>query len=174
MSGEGQPGGRATAVTPSDARIVIAEDEGMIRYAFAKPLSLEPDGEVIAHVGDGQVALAAVHEHDPDVLVTDIEMPQLTGLNVAEVMHDVQLRTRVLVLTDLRATGLPTGEIASTLQLAEGTVRNYLSDAMGKLGARTHTRPPTPHATTGCCDSCHAQILTVPTGRRGISTSGLS
>lgn len=54
-------------------------------------------------------------------------------------MHDVQLRTRVLVLTDLRANGLPNGEIASTLQLAEGTVRNYLSDAMGKLGARTRT-----------------------------------
>ena len=205
MSGDGRPGQRASVVAPSDVRIVLAEDEGMIRDAFARLLSLEPGLEVVARAGDGGTALAAVREHDPDVLVTDIEMPGMTGLALAEAVRDEQLRSRVLVLTTfarpgylrraldadvagyvLKAApidelvrairtvhaggrvvapelavltwdssvaltdrerdvlrlverGVPNAEVASTLHLAEGTVRNYLSDAMGKLGARTRT-----------------------------------
>lgn len=204
--GHGDVGtGRARAVAPTAVRVVLAEDEGMIRDAFAKLLSLEPGVEVVAHVGDGVTALAAVREHDPDVLVTDVEMPRMTGLGLAEAVRDEGLRARVLVLTTfarpgylrraldahvagyvlkaapidelveairtvhaggrvvapelavltwdagvaltarerdvlrLAEDGLPNGEIAATLHLAEGTVRNYLSDAMGKLGARTRT-----------------------------------
>ena len=83
MSGDGGPSDGASIVAPSDIRVVLAEDEGMIRDAFAKLLALEPGIEVVAHVGDGEAALAAVREHDPDVLVTDIEMPRMTGLALA-------------------------------------------------------------------------------------------
>lgn len=207
MSGQQQA--RATPVEPTAIRVVLAEDEGMIRDAFAKLLALEPGVEVVAHAGDGDAALQAVRELDPDVLVTDIEMPRQTGLDIAEAMRDADLRTRVLVLTTfarpgylrrameagvagyvlkaapiddlvralrtvaaggrviapelavltwdegitltererdvlrLAERGLPNGEIATTLHLAEGTVRNYLSDAMGKLGARTRTEAAT-------------------------------
>ncbi len=205
MTGEGASTDRASAVAPSDVTVVLAEDEGMIRDAFAKLLALAPGVDVVAHVGDGRAALAAVREHDPDVVVTDIEMPEMTGLGLAEAVRDEGLRSRVLVLTTfarpgylrraledevagyllkaapidelvqaihavaaggrvvapelavltwdagvtltdrerdvlrLAERGLPNGEIAATLHLAEGTVRNYLSDAMGKLGARTRT-----------------------------------
>lgn len=172
----------------------------MVLGAFARLLGLEPDLEVVATTADGPAALAAVREHDPDVLLTDVEMPGATGLEVAARLQGG--RTRVVVVTTfarsgylrraldagvagyvlkdapiehladtvrrvhagervvdpalavaawdgadpmtarerdvlrLAADGLPNGEIAARLHLAEGTVRNYLSTAITKLGVR--------------------------------------
>lgn len=183
-------------------RLVLAEDQGMVLGAFAALLALEPDLEVVATAVDGTAALAAVLEHDPDVLVTDVEMPGLTGLDVAAELRRKSARTRILIVTTfarsgylrralesgvsgyvlkdapidrlvdtvrrvhagervvdpalavaawdgadpmtdrerdvlrLAADGLPNGEIAAKLHLAEGTVRNYLSTAITKLGVR--------------------------------------
>jgi two-component system, NarL family, response regulator DesR len=55
----------------------------MVPGAFARLLALEPDLDVVATATDGAAALAAVAEHDPDVLVTDVEMPGTSGLDVA-------------------------------------------------------------------------------------------
>lgn len=181
-------------------RLVLAEDQAMVLGAFAQLLGLEPDLEVVATAVDGPAALAAVREHDPDVLVTDVEMPGMTGLDVAAALQGG--RTRVVIVTTfarsgylrkalesgvsgyvlkdapvdqlvdtvrrvhdgqrvvdpalavaawdgadpltdrerdvlrLAADGLPNGEIATSLFLAEGTVRNYLSTAITKLGVR--------------------------------------
>jgi two-component system response regulator DesR len=183
-------------------RLVLAEDQGMVLGAFARLLSLEPDLEVVATATDGAEALAAVAEHDPDVLVTDVEMPGLSGLDVAAELHRRRTRTRLVIVTTfarsgylrralesgvsgyvlkdapvdqlvdtvrrvhagqrvvdpalavaawdgadpmtdrerdvlrLAAEGLPNTDIAATLHLAEGTVRNYLSTAITKLGVR--------------------------------------
>jgi two-component system response regulator DesR len=186
-------------------RVVLAEDQGMVLGAFASLLGLQPDVEVVATAADGDEALAAVAEHQPDVLLTDIEMPGRTGLDVAAELHRRGDRTRVLIVTTFArrgylrraleagvagyvlkdapigelagalrkvaagervvdpqlalaawehtdpltdrerevlreaAAGAGNAEIAARLHLAEGTVRNYLSTAMTKLGARNRT-----------------------------------
>lgn len=182
-------------------RLVLAEDQAMVLGAFARLLGLEPDLEVVATAADGPSALDAVRRLDPDVLLTDVEMPGASGLDVAAALTGS--RTRVVVVTTfarsgylrraldagaagyvlkdapideladavrrvhagervfdphlrapddadpltarerdvlrLGADGLPNAEIATRLHLAEGTVRNYLSTAMTKLGARNRT-----------------------------------
>ena len=183
-------------------RTVLAEDQGMVLGAFASLLDLQPDIEVVATASDGEAALAAVAAHQPHVLLTDIEMPGATGLDVAAELRRTGSATRVVivttfarsgylrraldagvagyvlkdapveqladtlrrvhsgqrviapelavaawdgqdVLTDrerdvlrLAADGRPNAEIAASLHLAEGTVRNYLSSAIAKLGVR--------------------------------------
>lgn len=182
--------------------VVLAEDQGMVLGAFAALLRLEPDLEVLATATDGHTALAAVLEHDPDVLVTDVEMPGMSGLDVAAELRKLGTRTRLLIITTfgragylrraldcgvagyvlkdapidqlvdtvrrvhagervvdpalamtawdaadpmtdrerdvlrLADEGLPNTDIAERLHLAEGTVRNYLSTVITKLGVR--------------------------------------
>lgn len=182
-------------------RLVLAEDQAMVRGALVALLSLEPDLEVVGEAGDGEEAEALVRELGPDVLVTDIEMPGRSGLEVAVALRDARLPTRVVILTtfgragylrraldagalgyllkdapaavladavrrahaglraidpDLAAQawgeadplsdrerqvlrlageGRSSVDIAQVLGLADGTVRNYLSEAIGKLGA---------------------------------------
>ncbi|RKS74538.1 LuxR family two component transcriptional regulator [Actinomadura pelletieri DSM 43383] len=185
-------------------RVLLADDEHLIRGAVAALLGLEPDLEVVAEVGRGDEVAAAVAEHDPDVAVLDIEMPGADGLTVAERLTASGARCSICILTSfgrpgylrramaagvrgfvakdapteelaaairkvhdggryldaelaanamaagdnpltdrereiLRLTGTGTGtaQIATRLHLSEGTVRNYLSTAMAKLGAPT-------------------------------------
>ncbi|MFC9296146.1 response regulator [Streptomyces sp. NPDC057011] len=63
-------------------RVVIADDQEMVRTGFRMILESQPDIEVVADVVDGEAALAAVTEHHPDVLLLDIRMPKLDGLEV--------------------------------------------------------------------------------------------
>lgn len=65
-------------------RIVIADDEGLIRGALVALLSLEPDIEVVADVEDGRAAVTAVRTLRPDVVLLDLEMPGLDGIEVAQ------------------------------------------------------------------------------------------
>ncbi|MFI8232644.1 response regulator [Streptomyces sp. NPDC085900] len=186
-------------------RVVLAEDQGMVLSAFASLLDLQPDIKVVATATNGDDALAAVREHRPDVLVTDIEMPGRSGLDLAADLNQLDDPTRVLIVTTFARSGYlrravdagvagyvlkdaPIGELAAALRrvyagervvapelamaawdaadpltdrerellravadgasnaeiagrmfLAEGTVRNYLSTAMAKLGARNRT-----------------------------------
>ena len=161
-------------------RTVLAEDQGMVRGAFASLLALEPDVEVVATAADGDEALAAAMDHQPDVLLTDIEMPGRSGLDVAAELARRGSPTRVVIVTTFArsgylrrvhggqrviapelavaawdgddpltdrerdvlrsaADGSPNAEIAARLHLAEGTVRNYLSSAIAKVGARNRT-----------------------------------
>ncbi|MEU4538369.1 response regulator transcription factor [Streptosporangium sp. NPDC023825] len=179
-------------------RVLLADDEHLIRKAIATLLDLEPDVEVVAEVARGDLVAAAVLEHRPDVVVLDIEMPGMDGLSVAETLpgHAVLILTsfgrpghlrRALAagvrgfipkdasadelatairkvhaggryldpemaasammagenpLTErergaleLAAQGASVAEIAAALHLTQGTVRNYLSSAITKLGA---------------------------------------
>lgn len=176
----------------------------MVRGAFAGLLGLEPDIEVVGVAEDGRQALSAVEEHRPDILLTDLEMPGMTGLELATRLKDHPSVRVVIVTTFARAgylrraldagvagyvlkdspiealaealrrvaagerviapdlavsawtgrdpltdrerevlrevgEGRPNNEIAERLHLAEGTVRNYLSSAIVKLGARNRT-----------------------------------
>lgn len=187
-------------------RIVLAEDQRMVLSAFAALLALEDDLEVVGTACHGRQALDLVMQLDPDILLTDIEMPELTGLDVATLLRDRDVRTRVVIVTTFARGGylrraLEAGvhgyvlkdaavedlaevirqvqagarvvdpqlaaeawgssdpltdrerdvlrlvekghgnaHIAAHLHLAEGTVRNYLSTAMAKLGAENRSR----------------------------------
>lgn len=186
-------------------RTVLAEDQGMVLGAFASLLDLEPDIDVVATASDGESALDALAGHAPDILVTDIEMPGLSGLDVAAEVRRRRIATRVVIVTTfarsgylrraldagvagyvlkdapveqladtlrrvhagerviapelaiaawdgedpltdrerevlrLAGDGRPNADVAAALHLAEGTVRNYLSSAIAKLGARNRT-----------------------------------
>ena len=86
-------------------RVVLAEDQTMVLSAFASLLDLEEDVEVVATATDGKQALEAVREHRPDVLLTDIEMPEMSGLDLAKAVADEGLPTRVLIVTTFARSG---------------------------------------------------------------------
>ncbi len=86
-------------------RMVIAEDQALVLGALATLLGLEGDIDIIARVGDGMAALDAVRELKPDILLSDIEMPQMTGLDVAEAIAREGLAARVLIVTTFGRAG---------------------------------------------------------------------
>jgi two-component system, NarL family, response regulator DesR len=193
-----------TAAAPAAIRVIIAEDQTMVLGALAALLEMESDIDVIAQVRNGREALQAVFVHKPDVVVTDIEMPEMTGLELAAHLKgrstakvivvttfarpgylrraldagaqgyllkdsparelanavrrvhqghrviDSELAAEALAeddpLTDrerqvlrLAGDGASSEEIAKKLGLSDGTVRNYLSEAIGKLSAANRT-----------------------------------
>ncbi len=198
----------ASTPKPQDTRltVVLAEDQTMVRGALAALLELEPDIRVAGQAANGREAHKLVQTLHPDVLVTDIEMPEMTGLELAAMLKQADCKTRVVILTTfarpgylrraldagargyllkdrpaselaeavrrvhkgLRAIdpelaaeawtadadplsdrerqilqragdGRSSAEIAQELRLSEGTVRNYLSEAIAKLGAANRT-----------------------------------
>jgi DNA-binding NarL/FixJ family response regulator len=81
-------------------RVVIADDQRLVRAGFQRILDSEDDIEVVAEAEDGLEAIDAVHRHDPDVVVMDIRMPHLDGLEATRrLLRDERRRTRVLILT---------------------------------------------------------------------------
>ncbi|MGK5545198.1 response regulator [Streptomyces sp. URMC 127] len=86
--------------------VVIADDQEMVRTGFRMILESRPDLEVVADVVDGEAALAAVEEHEPDVLLLDIRMPKLDGLEVtrrlserAAARPELGGRPRIVIVT---------------------------------------------------------------------------
>jgi two-component system response regulator DesR len=185
-------------------RVLIAEDQSMVRGALRALLELEEDLAVVAEVGRGDEVVDAAREHRPDVALLDIEMPGCDGIEAARALAGAVPDCRAVVLTtfgrpgflrramevgaagflvkdapvaelarairsvvagervidrDLAAAALALGatplsareadvlreaadgatvaDISRRLFLSEGTVRNYLSSAIGKTGART-------------------------------------
>jgi two-component system, NarL family, response regulator DesR len=184
-------------------RLLLADDQELIRHALAVLLDLQPDFEVVTSVGRGDEVVAAAREHQPDVALLDIEMPGIDGIAAAGALSKEVPGCRSLILTTfgrpgylrramesgaygfivkdappeqladairrvalgervvdpvLAAATLASGaspltvrerdvlvaarhggtvaEIAGKLFLSEGTIRNYLSGAIAKAGAR--------------------------------------
>ena len=88
-------------------RVLIAEDQGMVLGALAALLEMESDIEVVARAKDGRDALALAEQTDPDVVLTDIEMPSMTGLELAAELHARRKsgRPRVIILTTFARPG---------------------------------------------------------------------
>lgn len=84
-------------------RIVIAEDQRMLLGALATLLDLEEDMQVVGKARDGKEALTLVKEQQPDICVMDIEMPVMTGLDVAEAIKDGNCK--VIILTTFARSG---------------------------------------------------------------------
>lgn len=94
MNGTTGVGGQGKSV-----RVLLAEDQGMMRGALALLLGMEPDLEVVAQVGSGDEVLGAALERRPDVALLDIEMPGLSGLEAAALLRDQLPACRVVMVT---------------------------------------------------------------------------
>jgi two-component system response regulator DesR len=185
-------------------KLLLADDQALVRGAMAALLDMEPDLKVVAEVGRGDEVVDAVRDHEVDVALLDVEMPGMDGVAAARELHRAVPECRVLMVTTfgragylrqamaagasgfivkdtparqladavrrvheglrvvdpaLAAQSLAQGDspltdreadmlrsardggtvadIARDLHLSEGTVRNHLSSAIGKTGART-------------------------------------
>ncbi|MEU1735637.1 response regulator transcription factor [Streptosporangium sp. NPDC020145] len=82
----------------SGLRVVIADDQELVRTGFGMILDAQPDIEVVAEVGDGVEAVEAARAHRPDVLLLDIRMPRMDGIEAAGIVS-AETPCRVLMLT---------------------------------------------------------------------------
>lgn len=85
--------------------ILIAEDQGMLLGALSALLDLEPDLQVIGKASNGKKALQMAEELTPDIVISDIEMPEMTGLELAQCIQQRQLTSKVIILTTFARSG---------------------------------------------------------------------
>lgn len=182
-------------------KLLVVEDQALVRGAISALLQLEPEIDVVAQAEDGQDALQQLQQQTVDFVLTDIEMPNVTGLELIDVIKHRYPDTRTAIMTTFSRAGyirraleagvdgfilkeapsdylvdaikkiiqgqkfidpelaisalgdsdplsdkerkalrfagegLKTSDIAAKLFLSEGTVRNYLSEAISKLNA---------------------------------------
>jgi two-component system response regulator DesR len=80
-------------------RLLLADDQALVRGALTALLDLEPDLEVVSEVGTGDAVVAAVLEHRPDVALLDVEMPGLDGISATAAVRAAAPETKVLIVT---------------------------------------------------------------------------
>ncbi|WP_342563984.1 response regulator transcription factor [Paenibacillus sp. FSL R7-0345] len=85
--------------------VVIAEDQRLLRGAMASLLDMEDDIEVAGEAGDGAEALALIERVQPDICLLDIEMPLMSGLEVAENLRERMAPTKIIILTTFARPG---------------------------------------------------------------------
>ena len=86
-------------MTGSVIRLLLADDQALVRGALAALLDLEPDLSVVVEVGTGDAVVAAAQEHDPDVALIDVEMPGMDGIEATRALKRARPETRVLIVT---------------------------------------------------------------------------
>ena len=108
-------------------RVVVAEDQSMVRGALAALLALEPDIDVVGRAADGREAWEMIARLAPEVLVSDIEMPFLTGLDLAELIQAERVACRVLIVTTFARAGYLRRALDAGMELAQDVLRNALA-----------------------------------------------
>jgi two-component system, NarL family, response regulator DesR len=88
-----------TEAAPTRIRILLADDENLIRSALAALLALEPDIEVVAQAASGAEALAMARAHTPDVAILDLQMPDRDGISVAHELRSVVPTCSAVIVT---------------------------------------------------------------------------
>jgi two-component system response regulator DesR len=86
-------------------KLILAEDQTLLRETLAALMNLEPDIEIVGQASNGREAHDLVRKLNPDVLVTDIEMPDMTGLELADLLKREGARTRILIVTTFARPG---------------------------------------------------------------------
>ena len=86
-------------------RVVLAEDQAMVLGALAALLEIEKDIAVVARARNGREAMTLIAEHGPEVLITDIEMPEMSGLTLAAEVHSRYPRVHIVILTTFARAG---------------------------------------------------------------------
>ena len=124
-------------IRPDPVRIVIAEDQALVLGAIASLLALEPDLEVVGRAADGRQALELVRALAPDVLLSDIEMPELSGLEVAAALAAEKAKARVLIVTTFGRAGYLRRAIDAGVcgYLLKDSPADRLADAIRKVAA---------------------------------------
>ena len=118
-------------------RVLLADDQALVRGALAALLALEPDLEVVAEVGRGDEVLDACRSHDVDVALLDVEMPGLDGIEATATLKRATPGTRVLIVTTF---GRP-GFLRRALQagadgfVVKDTPARQLADAVRRVHA---------------------------------------
>lgn len=80
-------------------RVLLVDDEAAVRQGLRMRLELEPDLTVVGEAGDGIAAVKAAQAFDPDVIVTDVEMPKMDGITALEWLHEVRPSASAIVLS---------------------------------------------------------------------------
>ncbi|SFX31199.1 response regulator transcription factor [Streptomyces atratus] len=126
-------------------RLLLAEDQSMVREALAALLGLEPDIEVVAQVARGDEVLAAAHEHDIDVALLDIEMPGMTGIEAAAVLQRELPAVKVVVVTTFGRPGYLRRAMESGADafLVKDAPASQLAEAVRKVLAGERVIDPT-------------------------------
>ena len=118
-------------------RLVVADDHEIVRAGLCRILATEPDLEIVADTGSGRDALALCREHAPDVLLLDLDMPDMDGLEVTRQLVEAKSKTRVLMLTmhgheEYAVRVLETGGAGFAIK---GISQKDLPDAIRKVAA---------------------------------------
>ena len=116
-------------------RIVIADDQALVRGALAALLALENDIDVVAVAGDAAEALQVVAEHEPDVCLLDIQMPGVDGIEATRLISEQHPNVRVLIVTTFARPGYLRSplEAGASGFVAKDTPANELSDAVRQV-----------------------------------------
>ncbi|WP_406273013.1 response regulator transcription factor [Streptomyces sp. NBC_00191] len=126
-------------------RLLLAEDQSMVREALAALLGLDPDFEVVAQVARGDEVLAAARAHKVDVALLDIEMPGRTGIEAARELHAEFPAVKIVILTTFGRPGyLRTAmEAGADAFLVKDAPAAQLADAVRKVLAGERVIDPT-------------------------------
>ncbi|MFB6777515.1 response regulator [Streptomyces sp. NPDC056352] len=126
-------------------RLLLAEDQSMVREALAALLGLEPDIEVVAQVARGDEVLAAARENAVDVALLDIEMPGMTGIEAAGVLHRELPAVKVVVVTTFGRPGYLRRAMESGADafLVKDAPASQLAEAVRKVLAGERVIDPT-------------------------------
>ena len=126
-------------------RLLLADDQALVRGALAALLELEPDLEVVAQVGRGDEVVAAAREHHPDVALLDVEMPGLDGISAARALRAAVPTCRVLVVTTFGRPGYVRRalEAGASGFVVKDTPAAQLADAVRRVAAGLRVVDPT-------------------------------
>ncbi len=80
-------------------RILLADDHALVRHGFRMILAAQPDMEIVGEAGNGREAVALAEELEPDVVVMDVAMPELNGIEATRRITGASPRTRILALS---------------------------------------------------------------------------
>src|SRR5918993_1559897 len=126
-------------------RVCLVDDQTLVRQGVRSLLELAENIEVVAEAADGRQAVELIPQINPDVVLMDMRMPIMSGL---EGLHNAfvsleqpdPLTDRETEILRLMAGGFSNKEIANSLGVAQGTVKNHVSNILSKLGVRDRTR----------------------------------